>query len=69
LHLQAPDEYLEQQRAEFSRFYFVGDDDLLEIVGNSKEQGGRSEDVRHRFGSFRRPQSPVEGTRAYDDCC
>ena len=30
-------EYLEQQRAAFSRFYFVGDEDLLEIVGNSKE--------------------------------
>ena len=30
-------EYLERQRAAFSRFYFVGDEDLLEIVGNSKE--------------------------------
>ena len=30
-------EYLERQRAAFSRFYFVGDEDLLEIIGNSKE--------------------------------
>ena len=29
-------EYLERQRAGFSRFYFVGDEDLLEIIGNSK---------------------------------
>lgn len=30
-------EYLERQRAAFSRFYFVGDEDLLEMIGNSKE--------------------------------
>ena len=30
-------EYLEQQRQAFPRFYFVGDGDLLEIIGNSKE--------------------------------
>lgn len=30
-------EYLETQRQAFSRFYFVGDEDLLEIIGNSKE--------------------------------
>jgi len=30
-------DYLEKQRQNFARFYFVGDDDLLEIIGNSKE--------------------------------
>ena len=30
-------EYLENQRSNFARFYFVGDEDLLEIIGNSKE--------------------------------
>jgi dynein heavy chain 1 len=30
-------EYLEKQRADFSRFYFLGDDDLLEVMGNSGE--------------------------------
>lgn len=29
-------EYLEKQRSNFARFYFVGDEDLLEIIGNSK---------------------------------
>lgn len=32
-------EYLEKQRSDFSRFYFLGDDDLLEIMGNSGEPG------------------------------
>jgi dynein heavy chain 1, cytosolic len=30
-------EYLEKERASFPRFYFVGDEDLLEIIGNSKD--------------------------------
>lgn len=29
-------EYLERERAAFPRFYFVGDEDLLDIIGNSK---------------------------------
>ena len=32
-------DYLERQRSDFSRFYFLGDDDLLEIIGNSGEPG------------------------------
>ena len=37
-HIQkALGEYLEKQRQAFARFYFVGDEDLLEIIGNSKE--------------------------------
>jgi len=30
-------EYLETQRSAFARFYFVGDEDLLEIIGNSQD--------------------------------
>ena len=30
-------ELLEKQRQSFSRFYFVGDEDLLEIIGNSND--------------------------------
>lgn len=30
-------DYLETQRQAFARFYFVGDEDLLEIIGNSRD--------------------------------
>lgn len=30
-------EFLDKQRQAFSRFYFVGDEDLLEIIGNSND--------------------------------
>ncbi|KAI9105868.1 dynein heavy chain [Phlyctochytrium arcticum] len=30
-------DYLERERSSFPRFYFVGDEDLLELIGNSKD--------------------------------
>lgn len=30
-------DFLEKQRQYFARFYFIGDEDLLEIIGNSRE--------------------------------
>ena len=30
-------DFLEDQRAKFPRFYFVGDEDLLEIIGNTSD--------------------------------
>jgi len=41
-------EYLWAQRNEFSRFYFLGDDDLLEILGNS----GRTAAVTSHIGKM-----------------
>ena len=33
---KALNDFLEEKRSRFSRFYFIGDDDLLEILGQSK---------------------------------
>jgi dynein heavy chain 2 len=33
---KALNSFLEEKRSKFSRFYFIGDDDLLEILGQAK---------------------------------
>ncbi|KAL9078918.1 MAG: hypothetical protein Q9157_002174 [Trypethelium eluteriae] len=42
-------EYLERERLSFPRFYFVGDEDLLEIIGNSTDTARVSKHLRKMF--------------------
>ena len=40
--------YLEEQRNKFARFYFVGDEDLLEIIGSSQNVAS----IQKHFGKM-----------------
>ncbi len=50
-------DYLSKQRSDFSRFYFLGDDDLLEIIGNSGEPGKVLSHVGKMFAGITSLQS------------
>lgn len=54
-------EYLAKQRNEFSRFYFLGDDDLLEIMGNSGEPGKVLAHVGKMFAGISGARFTTEG--------
>lgn len=45
-------EYLERERISFPRFYFVGDEDLLEIIGNSNDTARVSKHFRKMFAGL-----------------
>jgi dynein heavy chain 1, cytosolic len=45
-------EYLERERISFPRFYFVGDEDLLEIIGNSNETTRVSKHFKKMFAGL-----------------
>lgn len=45
-------EYLEKERIAFPRFYFVGDEDLLEIIGNSNDTVRIEKHLRKMFAGI-----------------
>lgn len=45
-------EYLERERVAFPRFYFVGDEDLLEIIGNSNDVLRIAKHLRKMFAGI-----------------
>lgn len=45
-------EYLERERTSFPRFYFVGDEDLLEIIGNSGDTVRISKHFKKMFAGI-----------------
>ena len=54
-------EYLETQRQAFGRFYFVGDEDLLEIIGNSRELASVQKYFSKMFAGISFVESGEEG--------
>ncbi|OAF65257.1 Dynein heavy chain, cytoplasmic, partial [Intoshia linei] len=47
-------DFLEQQRRSFARFYFIGDDDLLELIGNSKSINSIQKHFSKMFANIER---------------
>ncbi|KAF2754571.1 cytoplasmic dynein-like protein 1 heavy chain 1 [Pseudovirgaria hyperparasitica] len=45
-------EYLERERMSFPRFYFVGDEDLLEIIGNSNDTSRIAKHLKKMFAGI-----------------
>lgn len=45
--------YLERERARFPRFYFVGDDDLLEMLGHARDAARLAPHLAHMFPGVR----------------
>ena len=43
-------EYLERERMRFPRFYFVGDEDMLEIIGNARDVHAAARHLAKMFG-------------------
>ena len=55
-------EYLERERMSFPRFYFVGDEDLLEIIGNSNDTLRIAKHLRKMFAGLSGLQMDEEAT-------
>ena len=53
---KALNEYLEQKRDKFPRFYFIGDDDLLEILGQSQNPSVIQTHLKKLFSGIHRVQ-------------
>ncbi|KAL3321193.1 Cytoplasmic dynein 1 heavy chain 1 [Cichlidogyrus casuarinus] len=65
-------EYLEKQRSSFPRFYFVGDEDLLEIIGNSKNLPRLQKHFKKMFSGIdsielNEAQTIITGFRSKED--
>lgn len=55
-------EYLERERVSFPRFYFVGDEDLLEIIGNSNETSRVAKHFKKLFAGISGVETGDENT-------
>ncbi|KAK5108990.1 hypothetical protein LTR62_007624 [Meristemomyces frigidus] len=55
-------EYLEKERVAFPRFYFVGDEDLLEIIGNSNDTVRIAKHLRKMFAGISGLDMAEDGT-------
>lgn len=62
-------EYYEQERQRFARFYFIGDEDLLEIIGNSNDIHRVEKHLNKMFSGiagliYDKENSTIDGVRS-----
>ncbi|EZG61130.1 putative dynein heavy chain [Gregarina niphandrodes] len=53
--------YLENQRNQFPRFYFIGDDDLLELIGHSKDLNIIQKHISKMFYNIQNVETDLRG--------
>lgn len=52
-------DFLEEKRSAFPRFYFIGDDDLLEILGQAKNPAIIQAHLKKLFAGLRSTKSII----------
>ena len=60
---KALNDFLEEKRSKFPRFYFIGDDDLLEILGQSKNPAVIQTHLKKLFAGIHRVEFDEDQTR------
>jgi dynein heavy chain 2 len=55
--------FLQEKRSIFPRFYFIGDEDLLEILGRSKDEGVIQQHLKKLFAGIHSVKLDESGTK------
>ncbi len=66
---RALSEYLEDKRAAFPRFYFLGDDDLLEVLGQARDPAVMQAHLKKLFAGIHKVGDDATNLGCSADVC